>query len=86
MDYVIYKYNIDSMSVIISLPTGFEILKVDIQGDQPVLWALVNPDPDCKKEMVSIKLFFTGISMSDHPGKYISTFTKDGLVFHAFKS
>ena len=37
----------------LNLPKGSKVLTVDIQNDEPQLWALVNPDMPTEKRLFS---------------------------------
>lgn len=44
-DLVIWKFQVPMTDVFgISMPTGAEILVVQMQQDEPQMWALVDPD------------------------------------------
>lgn len=83
----IWKFPIELEDVqTVPLPYESEILCVQMQGDQPCLWALV--DPSQKPVGREIRIFGTGHNVlhsitSDH---YIGTFQMRGgsLVFHVF--
>lgn len=87
----IWKYPLkvtDSQTIFI--PSGYEILTIQIQNNVPYLWALV--DPEEKEEAVNIEIFGTGHAIYFDGGfsrEYISTFqfqmNGEYLVFHAFK-
>ena len=68
------------------IPEGAKLLAVQMQGDVPQLWALV----DEKARIVHRKLatYGTGNSMPDgDPGQYVGTYQICGgaLVFHVFE-
>lgn len=90
MEKAIYKYPLivaDTQTV--TLPQGAEILSVQVQNSNPMLWALVNTDPFVKTENRVIKTYGTGepIYESDTYLKYISTYqlSNGSLVFHVFE-
>ena len=68
----------------IEIPHGAQLLSVQVQGDKPTLWALV--DELAYKGRRQIAIYGTGNPMPDNPGKYIGTFQMHGgsLVYHAF--
>lgn len=87
MAKTIWKFPLDIEDrVRIPLPAGAQLLSVQMQGETPCLWALV--DPAAEKEMRYIDVYGTGHEMPDKPGRYISTFQMMGgrLVFHAFET
>jgi hypothetical protein len=86
MDKQVWKYVLDYGNLILSMPKGAEILTVQTQGDDPVLWALVDPNAD--KEERYFEAFGTGHNVACGMGidrKYISTFQIEGYVFHVFE-
>lgn len=70
----------------LTMPYGSRILTVQMQGEQPCLWALVNPSnsPDLR----DFRIFGTGHPVPEDVGPYIGTFQLHGgaLVFHMFES
>jgi len=71
----------------LSLPSGSEILTVQMQHGSPQIWALVNPDN--QEEERKFRLAGTGhnIEHAKEDMKYIGTFQLyDGdLIFHLFE-
>ena len=71
----------------IELPLRAEILSVQVQHGQLMLWALVAEDcmgfPECR----TIRIAGTGHQIVDHNLKFISTIQlhDGGLVFHVFE-
>ena len=84
MNKTIWKWSINGGKTTISIPIGAEILTVQKQREEVVLWALV--DADSKKEEKEIMIYGTGHKVKDNPGKYINTFqvSNGNLVFHVF--
>jgi len=80
----VHKYPFRIGDPSFSMPQDAELLCVQMQGDMPCLWALVETD----NPMVTrrIKIRGTGHDCSG-VGRYISTFQMAGgaLVFHAFE-
>jgi hypothetical protein len=82
----ILKFNFPiSDRIQIQMPKGAKVLSVQIQHDQPTLWAICNPDA----EIETRKFFICG---TGHPidleGKvYVGTFqmTQGALVWHLFE-
>lgn len=63
---------------------GAEILKVDFQNGDIMIWAIVWPDNDM--EEVSFSIYGTGHPFESTSDKYIDTvFDPDGYVWHLFK-
>lgn len=83
----IYKYQLEiTDNQCIKMPKGAEILTVQIQGENPCLWAMV----DTENEVVErfIEIYGTGNPITGESSRiYISTFqVSDGaLIFHAFE-
>jgi len=71
---------------VVELPMGAKVLSVQVQGEGPQLWALVDEHQPLKQAR-RIAIYGTGNPMPDDPGEYISTFQMHGgeLVFHAFE-
>lgn len=83
----VFKYPLEMRDVQqIELPSLSEILTVQAQHGEAMLWALVNPDIT-STEMRSIRIAGTGRTLDEPHLKYISTFQIMGgsLVFHAFE-
>lgn len=70
----------------IDMPMDAKILSVQMQGESPQVWALVN-EHQPRKQGRRIAIYGTGNPIPDVPGEYISTFQMHGgqLVFHAFE-
>lgn len=87
MDKTIWKFPLkvaDKQNII--MPIGAEILTVQVQNEEPCLWALV--DPEAGMESRHIEIFGTGHTIEYFPGvsrKYISTFQLKGGQLHAFE-
>jgi len=81
----IWKYCIPLEPTTLDMPRLAQVLTVQMQGDQAVLWALVDPSqPKCKRRFA---IFGTGHDIPDEVGNYIGTFQLLGgtLVFHLFE-
>jgi len=71
----------------IEMPVGARVLAVQMQNDQPCLWALV--DPKAVKESRVFRVFGTGHPVPDGlPMDFVGTFQMAGgaLVWHLFES
>lgn len=84
----IWKYLIGPGNGTISMPKEAEILTVQMQGEFPCIWAMVNPESE--KEDRSFEIFGTGEGIPSDIGaerKYIGTFqlNEGQLVFHLFE-
>ncbi len=81
---VIWKYDITPETPI-SIPEGARILALQVQANQPQLWALVDPQRPTMGRM--FKAVPTGLPFDDEGLTYIDTFQINGgtLVFHLFE-
>lgn len=81
----IWKYELEVVgSQEIKLPTGFEVLSVQVQNGIPCLWVRVDAlRPTHKTEII---IHGTGHPVPDTTGKYLGTFQMNGgaLVWHVF--
>lgn len=70
----------------VEMPPKAELLCVQMQGQQPRLWAVVDPDTT-ERERRTIAIHGTGHPMAEAAGRYLGTFQMHGgmLVFHAFE-
>lgn len=64
----------------ISMPSGAQLLTVQLQGGMPCLWALVNP----AAPQVERKIRIHGTGHEVQGGEYVETFQWGPLVFHVF--
>lgn len=86
----IYKYPFNrTILPKIQMPVGAQILDVQTQHGEPVMWALV--DPEAPKEERSFQVYGTGWDIEKakegEQRKYIGTYQMQGgaLVFHLFE-
>lgn len=88
MNTVVYKYPLTNFPTM-RLPAGAQVLHVDAQHGQPMLWAAV--DPNAKEEFRDIYMVGTGHPLPElSPGterRHLGSFLADGgaFVFHAFE-
>ena len=70
----------------IEMPIGAEILCVQMQGEQPFLWAKVTPNGWPIKKTIVIHP--TGHEFEEYPGRYIGTFQMQGglYVWHVYEA
>lgn len=70
----------------IEMPIGAEILCVQMQGEQPCLWAKVSPEGWPTKR--TIVILPTGAEFEEMRGRYIGTFQMhNGMyVWHVFEA
>jgi len=87
MNYAVYKYEIlPGEHIDIDLPQGAEILTVQIQGDQPCIWAMIDTRAPIQRRR--FRLAGTGHPISDPDAlTYIGTFQlyEGALVYHLFE-
>lgn len=82
----IWKFEIDPIKKILEIPKDAKILSTQVQNDNLVLWALVDPENTVEKK--EILIFETGHYIDESLNiKFIDTFqVYDGqLVFHVFE-
>jgi len=78
----IYKYTLNSKDCTLQLPKGAEILTVQLQNENPTLWALVNPITVTEERYICI--VGTGWQVEDNM-KYITTYMDGYFVWHVFE-
>lgn len=68
---------------VLQVPQDAQLLSVQMQGDQPCIWALV--DPEAQKRPCTVQVFGTGHPVASE-GAFLGTFQMHGgsLVFHVF--
>ncbi|NIN00507.1 MAG: hypothetical protein GTO24_21215 [candidate division Zixibacteria bacterium] len=83
---VIWKFAVPmAESFLIQMPEGAEMLCVQMQRDEPQLWALV--DPDAPKAPRNFTIMGTGkkyTKQSTKNLKYVGTFQSGTYVWHLF--
>ncbi len=70
----------------VKMPMGAEILTCQMQGSQPCLWALVDPEEQIENRTIFV--FGTGHKVDDkYRISYVATIQIDGgsLIFHVFQ-
>ena len=67
---------------VILLNEGAKLLTIGMQYDKPCLWAEV--DTDKPKVSTVVRMFGTGSTLPDNPGKYLGTVYLRYLVFHYY--
>jgi hypothetical protein len=82
-----YPFTIED-DVIVHLPLNAQIISIQLQGDIPCVWAVVNPLEEYI-ETKQFKVFGTGHPMPDtilRTHEFRSTLQlSNGLVFHVFE-
>lgn len=84
MKKVIWKFPLPEMDNEISMPEGAQILTVQIQNGQLVLWAMVDPHAFHEKRLFRIIATGEDIHASEK-WKYVGTFQKAWFVGHVFE-
>ena len=84
VDFTIWKFPFEIAGRIeIAMPEGSRVLAVQMQGENPTLWALVNPR--CAIQSRFFRIYGTGHGIPEPPGNYIGTVQDArGLVWHVF--
>lgn len=90
MAKVVYKYGVTvaAMGTLpVELPIGAEILRVDKQQGDVVLWALVDTEVE-RTESVDICVVGTGQPLPKGDWKFVNTFLlmEGSFVFHVFRA
>ena len=86
MSSTIYKYTLQPGRTVLELHRGAEVLTVQMQRDEPCMWAKV--DTTQPMERRTFEVFGTGHTMPNDPRLvYVATFQMYGgsLVFHVFE-
>ena len=79
----IWKYTLEVFNNELEIPEGSEILDVQMQGDHPCLWALVDPQKTREKRI--FHLIGTGHPIFSSSLSYIATVQIGHLVWHIFE-
>lgn len=84
----VFKYTIPlDDHFTIDLPQGARVLSVDVQRDEPQLWALV--DPERETEQRTFRFAWPGHPISEIAEQlsFVSTFQmhRGSLIFHIFE-
>ncbi len=87
MNKAILKYPLEVEDTqIVTLPARANILCVQAQHGQPMMWAIVDRD-EKRLEQIILRIIGTGNPAPDDPGEYIGTFQLNAgnFIGHAFK-
>ncbi len=80
----IFKYSLSiSDQVLLYLPEEAEVLSVQGQADQLVLWAIVDPSRNVEPRLFSI--YGTGNLFQSDNARYIGTAQVNSYVWHVFE-
>jgi hypothetical protein len=82
----ILRWTLSPGSTDLHMPAGAKVLTVQMQGDSPQLWALV--DAETPREWRAFDVYGTGNPLPDNPGMYVATFQRHGtdLAWHVFEA
>lgn len=87
MNKTIWKFPLYPIeeTMYIEMPHNSEILCVQMQVNEPYIWAIVDNDTSYERRILYIR--GTGHDFNGSEGKYIGTFQLSGglLVFHVFE-
>lgn len=81
----IWKFPINTTDIqSVNMPTGSQILCVQLQNGTPCLWAMVSPHMEPSERI--IRVYGTGHPINENV-KYIGSYQMNGgmLVFHVFE-
>lgn len=69
------------------IPEGAKLLTVQLQGDRPVLWAMVNPDAPKVERLIRCYCTGTEIPEYEHIIKHLGTVQQHSgmVVYHFFE-
>lgn len=76
----IWKYKLTSP---IEMPLDAKILTIQMQGNEPHIWALVNPKNET--ETRKFVIIGTGHNFDDNTFKYVNTYQEGPFVWHVFE-
>lgn len=81
-----FPFSVIDDRLVIEMPRGALPLSVQVQHNQPTLWAIVDPEAEIVNHRFC--LVGTGHSTPENVGRFIGTFQMfDGsLVFHLFEA
>lgn len=71
---------------VVYLPANARVLSVQMQNNEPMVWALVDTDVKSKENM-RLNIYGTGHSLPENPGRFIGSIqsTSGLFVFHVFQ-
>ncbi len=83
---VIHKYVMDSRDFEAEMPSDSQVLSVQMQGDLPSIWVMVDPNIDTRRVRHFIS-FNTGQDFFYDPPalRFIGTVQSEGIVNHIFE-
>lgn len=86
MNKIIYKYRVPAIGQNnLFLPSGARVLRVDMQGNDIVLWAESRTE-DAPPTPRVIEIYATGLEFPFSPNReYINTFFDGPYVWHAYE-
>jgi hypothetical protein len=81
---VIWKFRLPSPDIpVLMLPVDAEILDVQMQHGEPVMWVLA--DPDAPREPRAFRWLLTGESTGLPAVRYVATVQFGAFVLHLFE-
>ncbi len=84
----IFKYQVPLPGVDLQLPIGSKILSLQVQGNMPMLWILID-DTVANENRQTRRFTFVGtgheVDKELLEGQYIGTVQQDGFVWHLFE-
>lgn len=84
MSHRIWKYPFEIADrFVLQLPQGARVLSVELQDEQPCLWAMVNAEST--EELRRFALVGTGHLLPNGISTYIATFQQPPFVWHLFE-
>ena len=80
----IWKYPFEiADEIVLAMPGGAGVLSVQMQGNTPTLWALV--DTDAQRELRSFVVWGIGHEHNTAPGSYVGTIQEGQFAWHIFE-
>ena len=80
----IYKYPFEVKNEFtLAMPEGAQVLTVQLQGETPCIWAMVDHDTPMIERTFAV--FGTGHPLPKKKSMYISTFQQPPFVWHLFE-
>ena len=81
----VFKYHLDDTQTALDIPKDAEVLDIQLQGDDVMLWAIV---PDTVLPAITVRRFQVVLTGETVPpnSKYIKTLqNRHGYVYHIFE-
>lgn len=81
----VFKYPLTHNINNIELPAGAQVLTVQIQGNEVMMWALVDPNAPPKSREFQVVGTGQKLTFDRYPPVYIGTVQMAGMVWHVFE-